>query len=128
LGCLNLSLRTVYRRVREQARWRRPRLIAKSDPDQDTICQRIREQVAALPEGSVVLAEDETHLDMLARIRGLLDAHRRAAPDPDPGTNVRRTIHGAINLATGAWHYHLSVRDVPVVFCYSRFAAELVER
>lgn len=44
-------------------------LIAKSDPDHDRICAAIRDQVAALPDGSVVLAEDETHLDLLARIR-----------------------------------------------------------
>jgi hypothetical protein len=59
-----MSLRTVYRRIREQARWCRPRLIAKSEPEHDQICARIRERVAALPTGSVVLAEDETHLDL----------------------------------------------------------------
>jgi hypothetical protein len=64
-----MSLRTCYRRIREQASWRRPRLIAKGHPDHDTICHAIRKQVAALPTGSVVLAEDETHLDLLARIR-----------------------------------------------------------
>ena len=66
LGRPNMSLRTVYRRVSEQARWCRPRLIAKSDPDHDNICANIRQQIADLPEGSVVLAEDETHLDLLA--------------------------------------------------------------
>ena len=35
-----------------------------------------------------------------------------------PGKNIRRTIHGAINLATGAWHHHVSVHNVSVVFCY----------
>ena len=35
-----------------------------------------------------------------------------------PGSNLRRTIHGAVNLATGAWHYHISVKNVSVVFCY----------
>ena len=34
-------------RVREQARWCRPRLIAKSDPDHDTVCAGIRDQIAA---------------------------------------------------------------------------------
>jgi hypothetical protein len=69
LGRPPLSMRTMYRRIRAQARWCRPRLVAKGDPDHDTICERIRAQVAALPAGSVVLAEDETHLDLLARIR-----------------------------------------------------------
>lgn len=118
LGRPNMSLRTMYRRVREQARWCRPRLIAKSDPDHDTICAAIRGQVAALPEGSVVLAEDETHLDLLARIRACWMPTGLRHRIWTPGSNIRRTIHGAINLATGAWHHHVSVRNVSVVFCY----------
>lgn len=35
-----------------------------------------------------------------------------------PGTNVRRTVHGAVNLVTGAGHHHISVKNVPVVFGY----------
>jgi transposase len=35
-----------------------------------------------------------------------------------PGSNVRRTLHGAVNLATGAWHHHVSVKNVSAVFCY----------
>src|SRR3954466_11703093 len=69
LGRPALSLSTLRRRIREQARWCRPRLIAKSDPAHDAICANIRARVAALPAGSVALAEDETHLDLLPRIR-----------------------------------------------------------
>jgi transposase len=118
LGRPNMSLRTVYRRVREQARWCRPRLIAKSDPDHDGICAGIREQVAALPEGSVVLAEDETHLDLLARVRSCWMPTGWRHRIMTPGSNRRRTIHGAVNLVTGAWHHHVSVKNVSVVFCY----------
>ncbi len=35
-----------------------------------------------------------------------------------PGPNVRRTVHGAVNLFTGAVHHHVSVKNVSVVFCY----------
>ena len=118
LGRPPMSLRTVYRRVREQARWRRPRLIAKSDPDHDSICTDIRQQIAALPAGSVVLAEDETHLDLLARIRACWMPTGLRHRILTPGKNVRRTLHGAVNLATGAWHHHVSVKNVSVVFCY----------
>nr|WP_245923736.1 helix-turn-helix domain-containing protein [Actinoplanes atraurantiacus] len=69
LGRPQISLDTLRRRIRQQARWSRPRLIAKSDPDHDQICAGIRDQITALPAGSVVLAEDETHLDLLARVR-----------------------------------------------------------
>lgn len=118
LGRPKMSLRTVYRRVREQARWCRPRLIAKGDPDHDSICARIRAQIAALPAGSVVLAEDETHLDLLARIRSCWMPHGIRHRVLTPGSNIRRTLHGAVNLATGAFHHHVSVRNVSVVFCY----------
>jgi transposase len=118
LGRPKMSLRTVYRRIREQASWRRPRLIARSDPDHDTIVAAVRQRIASLPAGSVVLAEDETHLDLLARIRACWIGRGVRRLVPTPGTNIRRTLHGAINLATGAFHYHVSVKNVSVVFCY----------
>jgi transposase len=118
LGHPAMSLRTLRRRIKEQARWCRPRLIAKSDPDHDQICAAIRDQIAALPAGSVVLAEDETHLDLLARVRASWMPTGIRHRILTPGSNIRRTIHGAINLATGAWHHHVSVKNVSVVFCY----------
>lgn len=118
LGRPAISLRTVYRRIREQASWRRPRLIAKSDPDHDQIVAAVRQQVAGLPAGSVVLAEDETHLDLLPRLRSCWISRGARRLVPTPGTNIRRTLHGAVNLATGAFHYHVSHRNVSVVFCY----------
>jgi transposase len=50
LGRPAMSLRTVHRRVREQARWRRPRLMAKEDPDAEAICAGIRATRAFLAE------------------------------------------------------------------------------
>jgi transposase len=118
LGRPAISLRTLYRRIREQASWRRPRLVAKSDPDHDQVVAAVRERVAGLPAGSVVLAEDETHLDWLARVRACWIPHGIRHLVPTPGSNQRRSLFGAINLVTGAWHYHLARRCVSVVFCY----------
>jgi transposase len=118
LGRPPISLRTMYRRVREQARWSTPRLIAKSEPDHDIICAGISDQIAELPCGSVVLAEDETHLDLPARVRACWMPHGLRHHVMTPGKNIRRTLHGALNLATGAWHHHVSVHNVSVVFCY----------
>jgi transposase len=118
LGRPAISLRTLYRRIREQASWRRPRLVAKSDPDHDQVVAAVREQVAGLPAGSVVLAEDETHLDLLARVRACWIPHGVRHLVSTPGSNVRRSLLGAVNLATGAWHYHLAHKCVSVVFCY----------
>jgi transposase len=117
-GRPEMSLRTFYRRLREQARWRRPRLIAKGDPEHDIVCARIQQRIAALPDGAAVLAEDETHLDLLARVRACWMPTGLRHHILTPGSNVRRTVHGAVNLVTGAWHHHVSVKNVSVVFCY----------
>lgn len=118
LGRPTMSMATLYRRIREQARWRRPRLTAKSDPDHDSVCAGIRERVAVLPAGSVVLAADETHLDWLAKIRACWMPKGMRYLIPTPGSNKRRTIFGAVNLQTGQFHYHLAIKGVSVVFCY----------
>jgi transposase len=118
LGRPPIGLATLHRRIREVAAWRRPRLIAKNDPDHDTICANIREQIASLPTGSVVLAEDETHLDWLARVTATWMPAGLRHRIWTPGTNKRRSLFGALNLATGAWHYHIAVKAVSEVFCY----------
>jgi hypothetical protein len=51
--------------MRQVASWRRPRLIAKGDPDRDQVLADLRQQIDDLPGGAVVLAEDETHLNHL---------------------------------------------------------------
>jgi transposase len=118
LGRPAIGLRTVYRRVREQARWCRPRLVAKGTPDHDQVCADVRTHIAGLPTGSVVLAQDETHLDLLARVRATWMPHGVRHRIMTPGTNVRRTVFGAVNLVTGMVHHHIAVKGVSVVFCY----------
>jgi transposase len=65
LGRRAISLHTLHRRVREVAAWRRPRLVAKGDPDRDQVLAALRQAIAELPQGAVVLAQDETHLNLL---------------------------------------------------------------
>src|SRR5215218_1909720 len=69
LGRPAISQRTLRRRVREVASWRRPRLVAKGDPDRDQVLAELRHTIAELPDGAVVLAEDETHVNLLPWIR-----------------------------------------------------------
>ena len=52
-----MSLRTLHRRVGEVAAWRRPRLVAKGAPDADQVVATVRQAIADLPAGAVVLAE-----------------------------------------------------------------------
>jgi hypothetical protein len=69
LGQPAISLRTLRRRVRQVAAWRRPRLVARGDPDRDQTLAALRQAISDLPQGTVVLAEDETHIDVLPWVR-----------------------------------------------------------
>jgi len=69
LGWPGISPRTLYRRVRLVAVWRRPKLTARGDPDHDHVVAGIVARLLELPRGSAVLAEDETHLNLLPHVR-----------------------------------------------------------
>ena len=103
LGRPQVGLRTLWRRTRTMAQWRRPRLVSKGDPDHDRICARIRRRIARLPAGSVVLAADEAHLDLLPAVRATWTLRRHRHRVMTPGKNRRATVFGALDMATGAW-------------------------
>jgi transposase len=126
LGRPAMSLRTLHRRVREVATWRRPRLVAKGAPDRDQVLATLRHQLAALPTGAVVLAEDETHINLLPWVRATWIAHGQRQRVLTPGTNRRRTIFGAVDLASGRWFYqvaHKAVSATFTAFCEQLLAA-----
>jgi len=85
LGRPQVSARTLYRRVRLVAIWRRPKLTARGDPDHDHVVAQIAARLLDLPRRAVVLAEDETHLNLLAARAGQLDAARRPPAGAHPG-------------------------------------------
>jgi transposase len=116
LGRPAMSLRTLHRRVREVACWRRPRLVAKGDPDHDQVLAALRQTIAALPEGAVVLAEDETHLNLLPWVRATWIPAGQRQPVLTPGTNRRRTIFGAIDVASGRFFYQAARKAVSATF------------
>jgi transposase len=76
LGWPQVSMRTLYRRVRLVAIWRRPKLTARGDPYHDHVVAGIVARLLELPRRAVVPAEDETHLNLLPHVR----ASRRCAP------------------------------------------------
>jgi transposase len=86
LGRPAISLRTLHRRVREVACWRRPRLVAKGDPDRDQIIADLKQQIRDLPTGAVVLAEDETHINLLPWVRStwIAPGQRQQIMTPGP--------------------------------------------
>ncbi len=95
-----ISLQTLHRRVHKIARWRRPRLVANGDPEHDAVVAQLREQLTKLPQGSDLLAEDETHVDHLPWLRATWIVGPRQKV-MIPGSKHRATIFGAIDMITG---------------------------
>ena len=116
LGRPAMSLRTLHRRVREVACWRRPRLVAKGDPYREVVLASLHQAINELPEGAVVLAEDETHVNLLPWVRATWIARGTRQQVMTPGTNRRRTIFGAVDLHTGRWFYQVARKAVSATF------------
>jgi transposase len=116
LGYPAMSLATLARRVREQASWRRPRLVAKGDPEEAAVLAALHREIAALPEGAVILAEDEAHVNLLPWLRSCWIVKGERQEVMTPGKNHKRSIFGAIELATGRWLYHIAERATSVAF------------
>jgi hypothetical protein len=64
----------------------------------------------------VVLAEDETHINLLPWVRQTWVAKGCRQQVMTPGTNRRRTIYGAIDLASGRFVYQVARKAVSVGF------------
>ncbi len=110
LGWPQASMRTLYRRAQLVATWRRPKLTARGDPDHDHVVAGIIARLLELPRHFVVLAEDETHLNLLPHVRASWTL-RGARPEVHtPGTNRKITVPGAIEVTTGTWVYRLGRR------------------
>jgi transposase len=116
LGYPAMSLATLARRVREQASWRRPRLVAKGDPNEAAVLAALHHEIAALPEGAVILAEDESHINLLPWLRSTWIVKGERQEVMTPGTNQKRSIFGAVELATGRWLYHVAERATSAAF------------
>jgi transposase len=110
LGWPQVSMRTLHRRVRLVAIWRRPRLTARGDPDHDHVVAQIVARLLELPRRSVVLAEDETHLNLLPHVRASWTLRGARPQVLTPGTNRNVTVLGAIEVTTGRWVYRLGRR------------------
>jgi transposase len=105
-----LSSRTLYRRVRQVAVWRRPKLTARGDPEHDQAVAAVTVRLLALPRRAVVLAEDETHLHLLPHVRAGWTLRGRRPEIPTPGKNRQVTVLGALEVTTGQWVYRLGRR------------------
>jgi transposase len=110
LGRPQVSVRTLYRRVRQVAIWRRPKLTARGDPYHDHVVAGIVARLIELPRRAVVLAEDETHLNWLPHVRASWTPRGTRPQIPTPGKNRQVTVYGAVEMTTGQWVYRLGRR------------------
>jgi transposase len=110
LGWPRISARTLYRRIRLVAIWRRPKLTARGDPYHDHVVAQIVARLLELPRRSVVLAEDETHLNLLPHVRASWTLRGARPQVLTPGKNRKVTVLGAIEMTTGTWVYRLGRR------------------
>jgi transposase len=124
LGRPAISQRTLRRRVGEVACWRRPRLVARGDPDRDQVLADLHQQLRDLPEGAVVLVEDETHVNLLPWVRATWIPTGGRQRVMTPGTNRRRSIFGAVDVASGRVFYQVARRAVSAGFI--AFLAQLL--
>jgi hypothetical protein len=85
LGCPAMSLATLARRVREQANWCWPRLVAKGDPEEATVLAALHQEIATLPEGAVILGRGRVARQPAALAAIDVDRQRRAAGGDDAG-------------------------------------------
>ena len=92
---------TLYRRVRLVAIWRRPKLTAPSDPDHDDVLAGIVVRLPELSRRAVVLAGDETHLNLLPYVRASWTLRGMRPEGLTPGTNRKVTVLGALEVSTG---------------------------
>jgi transposase len=128
LGRPEVSLRTLYRRVRQVAIWRRPKLTARGDPDHDQAVARIMARLLELPRRAVVLAEDETHLNLLPHVRASWTLRGIRPQVVTPGKNRQVTVFGAIEVASGRWMYRLGHRSAADFIALLRMLGQAFSR
>jgi transposase len=119
-----VSGRTLYRRVRLVAIWRRPKLTARGDPDHDHVVAGIVARLAELPRRAVVLAEDETHVHLLPHVRACWTLRGARPQVVTPGKNRQVTVYGAIEMTSGQWVYRLGRRCAADFIALLRMVAE----
>jgi hypothetical protein len=82
--------------------------------------------MAKLPDG-VVLAEDETHVNLLAWVRATWIPHGQRQEVMTPGKNWRHSIFGAVDLAFGPFFSQVTRKAVSATFtafCEQLLAAD----
>ena len=87
--------------------WGRPRLAmpAKTDPEKAHKQWAVAQAVIEAGAEATVLYADESRIELLPLIRSMWHWVGQQIRVPTPGTNVTRTLFGALNIRTGQWTY-----------------------
>ena len=67
-------------------------------------------RLVGLPRRAVLLAEDETHLNLLPHVRASGTLRGRRPGVLTPGTNRKVAVLGTVEVSTGTWMYRLGRR------------------
>jgi transposase len=88
-------------------RWGRPRLgmPAKVDPEKAQKQWAMAKAVVEAPLNTAILYADESRIQLLPLVRAMWHWVGQQIRVPTPGTNVTRTLFGALNIRTGQWTY-----------------------
>ena len=109
--------RTTVRRVLRGLDycWRRPRHALRHDPAARAKLDHLAARIFAVP-AAAVLALDECDVHLLPVLRAMWMRRGRQVRIPTPGGNRKRSVFGAVDLETGAWHYAVTARKRAVEF------------
>jgi len=114
---MRLSRATVRRAVLSlDFRWRRPRHELPTDPAAAAKMWGLCERLLCAPAEAVILALDECDVHLLPVLRAMWMRKGQQVRIPTPGTNRKRSVFGALELATGRWLYQVAERKRAVEF------------
>lgn len=112
-----VSVTTVRRAVHAlDFRWRRPRHELRRDPEAAAKMWAIAERLWRAPADAAVLCLDECDVHLLPVLRAMWMRRGHQLRIPTPGSNRKRAVFGALEPATGAWHYAVGARKRAVEF------------
>jgi transposase len=99
------SMRALLHRL--DLRWGRPRLAMprKVDPQKASKQWAIAQAVVGASPGTAILYADESRIQLLPLIRAMWHWVGQQVRVPTPGSNVTRTVFGALDIDSGRWVY-----------------------
>ncbi|MEU4202966.1 IS630 family transposase [Streptomyces sp. NPDC026294] len=106
----HISRHTLYRRVRQAAVWRRPKLVARGEPARTAVAAALVKRLRLLPPATAVWTADETHVHLLPNLHSNWTTPAQQPQIVTPGRHRQLTVLGALEVTTGTFRYRLGRR------------------